>query len=188
MQNTTNFITWLTFFSRTLRIMCLASPRSWTRDCSYLFAGMTNSAIIVSTTVFRRELSPQLPHLQPLTHAALIHVSGNTDGEKHFTLAVFFGRQGDKESSVHCIEYVFVVLRHLLISTYHLGNNFIVSQEFLHIEMEVDSKTRICLKLSVMDDVFHAVSLPGQLRRRGVKDGRTELSVSAFSICGKHDP
>lgn len=112
----------------------------------------------------------------------------NTDGEKHFTLAVFFGRQGNKESSVHCIEYVCIVLRHHLISTYCLGNNFIVSQEFLQIKMEVDCKIRICLKLSVMDDVFHTVSLHGQLRRRGVKDGRTELLVSAFSICGKHDP
>lgn len=54
--------------------------------------------------------------------------------------------------------------------------------------MEVDCKTRTCLKLCVMDDVFHIVSLPGQLRRKGLEDGKTEPLVSAFSVCGKHDP
>lgn len=56
------------------------------------------------------------------------------------------------------------------------------------IEIEVDCKTGICLKLSVMGDVFHSVSIPVQLRRKGMEDGKTEPLVSAFSVCGKHDP
>lgn len=79
-----------------------------THDFSYLFAGMADNPIIASTTIIRGELSFQLLHLQPLTHAALIHIGG-----KYRCLQTFyFGcvLLADKESSVHCTEYVFTVL------------------------------------------------------------------------------